>query len=433
MESKFPNLILYNIGTLITMKGHTTKPKVGKEMSDIGIADADTIACEGGKILFIGKLSEFEKKYGVKVKNIHHNDTKAIDVQGNVVMPGLIDSHTHLVFGGSRENEFEMKLQGHSYIDILKSGGGILSTVEATRKASEDELLEKAIQYTSDMIEYGTTTVEIKSGYGLNPETELKMLRVADKLKNEAPINVLTTYLGAHTFPKEYKDDREGYIRQVIETLPEAKKYATFCDIFCEDGAFTVEESRRILTEAKKQGFKLKIHAGQFNAMGGDMLAGELGTVSADHLDVISDEGIQKMKEAGVIATILPGVPYHLMTGKYAPARRMIDAELPVALATDFNPGSCPSYNMQAMMSLACRNQKISISEALSMATINAAHSLEIADNTGSIEIGKRADILILDCKDYRTMLYQFGINHIHETIINGEIMCYQIDIDNVI
>lgn len=433
MEKKIPSLILYNIGSLITMKGFTQKPKVGTELNDIGISDADIVASDEGKIVFIGKQSEFEKEYDVKVKNIHHKDIKLIDVQKRVVLPGFIDSHTHLVFGGSREHEFEMKLQGKAYIDILKSGGGILSTVKSTRNASEEELLKKAVQYASDMIEYGTTTVEIKSGYGLNPETELKMLKVVQKLKDELPINVLATYLGAHTYPKEYKENREEYIKQVIETLPKAKEYAVFCDVFCEDGAFTVDETRRILVEAGKHGFKLKIHAGQFNAMGGDVLAGDLNAISADHLDVISEEGIQKMKEAGVIAVILPGVPYHLMTGKYAPARKMIEAGLAVALATDFNPGSCPSYNMQAMMSLACRNQKISINEALSMSTINAAHALDCAEETGSIEIGKRADMLILDCKDYRTMLYQFGINHIHETIINGEIMCYQIDVDNVI
>jgi len=348
-------------------------------------------------------------------------------------MPGFIDSHTHLVFGGSREAEFEMKLKGYSYLDILNQGGGILSTVEATRKASKEELLKKAINYASDMIEYGTTTVEIKSGYGLNPETELKILEVAEQLKNKVPINIISTYLGAHTIPNEFKNNREDYIKQVIETLPKARKYAEFCDIFCEESAFTVEESRKILNEAKKLSYKLKIHAGQFNALGGDVLSAELRAISADHLDIISDEGIEKMKEAGVIAVLLPGVPYHLMTGRYAPLRKMIEKGLAVAIASDFNPGSCPSYNMQVMMSIACRNMKSSINEALSMSTINAAHSLGIADITGSIEIGKQADMIILNCPDYRTMIYHFGINHIHETIIKGKIMCYSIEVDNII
>ncbi len=433
MANELPQLIIYNIGTLITMKGFSKKPKIGDELNDLGIIDADAIACKDEKIVFIGKKDELEKKYHINLNHIEKDNIEILDANHNVVMPGFIDSHTHLVFGGSREAEFEMKLKGYSYLDILNQGGGILSTVEATRKASKEELLKKAINYASDMIEYGTTTVEIKSGYGLNPETELKILEVAEQLKNKVPINIISTYLGAHTIPNEFKNNREDYIKQVIETLPKARKYAEFCDIFCEESAFTVEESRKILNEAKKLSYKLKIHAGQFNALGGDVLSAELRAISADHLDIISDEGIEKMKEAGVIAVLLPGVPYHLMTGRYAPLRKMIEKGLAVAIASDFNPGSCPSYNMQVMMSIACRNMKSSINEALSMSTINAAHSLGIADITGSIEIGKQADMIILNCPDYRTMIYHFGINHIHETIIKGKIMCYSIEVDNII
>ncbi len=433
MDNNHPNLILYNIGTLISMKGHSKKPKIGEELNDLGIIDADIVACKDEKIVFIGNDKELYDKYSIKLDSIKDDNIYLINVDNGVLMPGFVDSHTHLIFGGSREHEFEMKLKGYSYLDILKSGGGILSTVEATRNASEEELLEKAIYYAENMIDYGTTTVEIKSGYGLNPETELKMLKVADMLKKEVPLNILVTYLGAHTFPKEYKNKREEYIKQVIDTLPEAKKYATFCDIFCEDGAFTIDESKYIMREAEKQGFKIKLHVGQFNSLGGDLLSAELGAVSADHLDYISDEGIERMKEKGVIAVTLPGVPYHLMTGNYAPLRKMIEKQLPVALATDFNPGSCPCYNMQTIMDLACHNQKASINEVLSMSTINAAHALGIADKTGSIEVGKQADMIVLSSPDYRTMVYNFGVNHIHETIIKGQLTSYQIDVETVI
>lgn len=433
MENNLPDLIIYNIGTLITMKGHSKKPKTGSELDDIGIVNNDLIACNNGEISYIGNRKDFEESYKIDIENIRTDNIRTLDVGGDVVMPGFIDSHTHLVFGGSRENEFDMKLKGSSYIDILKNGGGILSTVEATRKASKKELLKKAEYFASDMIEYGTTTVEIKSGYGLNPETELKMLEVINDLKNEVPINIYSTYLGAHTIPNEYKNDRKAYVKQVMNTLPKAKEYADFCDVFCEEGAFTVDETRLILNEAKKLGYKLKIHTNQFTEMGGEFLASELGVISADHLDHLSEDGVKSLKQAGIIAVTLPGVPYHLMTGKYSPLRKMIEAGLPVAIATDFNPGSCPSYNMQAMMSLACRNQKISINEVLSMATINSAHALGIADITGSIETGKQADIIILDSKDYRSMIYHFGINHIHETIIKGNEMCYQIEINNVV
>jgi imidazolonepropionase len=422
MNDLSPSIVLYNIGQLITMKNHSQRPKIGKELDSININDANTIAIKDKEIIFIGNRQDFEKNYHINLINPNPNKIKAIDVQGKVVMPGFVDSHTHLVFGGSRENEFQMKLQGYSYLDILKQGGGILSTVEATRKATEEQLFDKARSYALDMIKHGTTTIEIKSGYGLDQETELKILRVAHELKKALPVNIVSTYLGAHTLPKDYKDNREEYITQVIDTLPIAKDYAVFCDVFCEDGAFTVEETRRIFLEAEKFGYKLKIHAGQFNALGGDVLAGEMKAISADHLDVLTDEGIERMKEAGVIGVALPGVPFHLMTGVYAPLRKMVEMGLPVAIATDFNPGSCPCYNMQEILNIACRKQKVSMNEALSMSTINAAHAINLADITGSIEIGKQADIAILDCFDYKTMFYHYGVNHIQTTIANGYI-----------
>ncbi len=422
MKNKQPDIVLHNIGQLITMKNFSSRPKVGKELNQINIDNSDTIAIKDKKIIFIGNRNDFINQFDSEPNKLNVNKTKVIDVQGKVVMPGFIDSHTHLVFGGSREDEFEMKLQDYSYLDILKKGGGILSTVEATRKATKEQLLEKAKKYALNMIKHGTTTIEIKSGYGLNVETELKILEVANELKNELPINIVTTYLGAHTIPKDYKENRQDYIKQVIDTLPKAKPLADFCDVFCEDGAFTIDETRKIFLEAKKFNYKLKIHAGQFNAMGGDILAGELGAISADHLDVLSDEGIEKMKQSCVIGVALPGVPFHLMTGIYAPIRKMIEKGLPVAIATDFNPGSCPCYNLQEIINIACRIQKISINEALSMITINAAHSIGLEGKTGSIEIDKQADLNILDCYDYRTMIYNYGVNHVKSTIANGVI-----------
>jgi imidazolonepropionase len=341
-------------------------------------------------------------------------------------MPGFVDPHTHLVFAGSREDEFVKKIHGMSYLEIMKEGGGILSTVRATRKSSKKELISLAWKRLDRMLRYGTTTAEVKSGYGLDLKNEIKCLEVVKWLNKKHNLDLIPTFLGAHAIPPEFERKRRGYVDLIInKMIPEVSKrgLAEYCDVFCEKDVFSLEEAREILQTARKFGMKLKMHADELTGLGGAELAAELHATSADHLDHISDQGIKKMAEAYVIGVLLPGVPFHLMTERYAPAKKMIRAGMAVALATDFNPGSCPTESMFFIIALACRKLRMTPAQAITASTINAAHAIDMADEVGSLEPGKKADIIILDIPNHKHIAYRFGINLVSKVIKDGKIV----------
>lgn len=406
------DLIIYNIGQLVTGKELPVKDGETR-MENIEVLNNGYIAVSGSEIMAVGS--------GEVPSKLIKFTTKVIDAEGCVVTPGMIDSHTHLVHGGSRENEFLDKIAGVPYIEILKRGGGILSSVKATVEATEDELVNAAKKSLRRMLSYGVTTVESKSGYGLDSETELKQLRVNERLKLEQEVDIVSTFMGAHALPEEYKDNREGFIQKVIELLPVIKEreLAEFFDVFCEEGVFSNEESRKMYIEAQKYGFKLRIHADEIENTKGAELAKELQMYSADHLMAISEDGIKALKNSDVIANLLPGTSFSL--GKdYAPARKMIDEGVQVALSTDYNPGSCPTENLQLIMQIAALKLKMKPKEIFKAVTINAAKSLGRDKRVGSIEEGKKADFVFFDSKNIEYILYHFGINHTSKVFKNG-------------
>ena len=410
------DLILKNIGKLVTMQGSSSF-RVKEEMNKINIIENAYIAVKNGKILAIGVGDEFG--------NLCGDDTKIHDAEGLLVTPGLIDSHTHLIHGGSRENEFSMKLNGVPYIEILNNGGGILSTVKATKESSEEELYKKAKKSLDRMLEFGVTTVEEKSGYGLELNTEIKQLEVARVLDKNHPVDLVHTFLGAHAVPEEYKENHKAYIDILVDVMmPKIKDMglAEFCDVFCEEGVFTIEESEYILQKAKEIGYKLKIHADEIESLGGAELAAKLGCVSADHLMAASDEGIKMMAENNVVANILPATSFNL-NKNYADCRKMIDMGAIVSLSSDYNPGSCPSENLQLVMQLGCLHLKMTPNEVLTAVTINAAYAIDRADKIGSIEVGKNADFVVFDALNVEYLMYHFGINHIKKVYKNGNLV----------
>ena len=410
------DLILKNIGKLVTMQGSSSF-RVKEEMNKINIIENAYIAVKNGKILAIGVGDEFG--------NLCGDDTKIHDAEGLLVTPGLIDSHTHLIHGGSRENEFSMKLNGVPYIEILNNGGGILSTVKATKEASEEALYKKAKKSLDRMLEFGVTTVEEKSGYGLELNTEIKQLEVARVLDKNHPVDLVHTFLGAHAVPEEYKENHKAYIDILVDVMmPKIKDMglAEFCDVFCEEGVFTIEESEYILQKAKEIGYKLKIHADEIESLGGAELAAKLGCVSADHLMAASDEGIKMMAENNVVANILPATSFNL-NKNYADCRKMIDMGAIVSLSSDYNPGSCPSENLQLVMQLGCLHLKMTPNEVLTAVTINAAYAIDRADKIGSIEVGKNADFVVFDALNVEYLMYHFGINHTKKVYKNGNLV----------
>ena len=410
------DLILKNIGKLVTMQGSSSF-RVKEEMNKINIIENAYIAVKNGKILAIGVGDEFG--------NLCGEDTKIHDAEGLLVTPGLIDSHTHLIHGGSRENEFSMKLNGVPYIEILNNGGGILSTVKATKEASDEALYKKAKKSLDRMLEFGVTTVEEKSGYGLELNTEIKQLEVARALDKNHPVDLVHTFLGAHAVPEEYKENHKAYIDILVDVMmPKIKDMglAEFCDVFCEKGVFTIEESEYILQKAKEIGYKLKIHADEIESLGGAELAAKLGCVSADHLMAASDEGIKMMAENNVVANILPATSFNL-NKNYADCRKMIDMGAIVSLSSDYNPGSCPSENLQLVMQLGCLHLKMTPNEVLTAVTINAAYAIDRADKIGSIEVGKNADFVVFDARNVEYLMYHFGINHTKKVYKNGNLV----------
>ncbi len=366
------------------------------------------------------------------IEDVIDNPSPEIEVSGvinarnQVVMPAFVDPHTHLVFGGTREDEFNLRIQGRTYMEIAKAGGGINSTVKKTREASEGELYEVAKRNLLKMIEHGVATFEIKSGYGLDTETELKQLRVIKRLMDTTPVDIKATFLGAHEIPLEYREDKEKYIEILInEMLPAAKEQgiAEYCDIFCEEGVFDVEESRRILTKAKELGFKIRMHADELTPLGGAELAAELGAKSADHLVYISDKGIDAMVSKNVVFVMLPGTTFFLMSQRYAPAKKIAERGGIVALSTDFNPGSSYTHSMPMIITLACLNMGLTIEQAINAATINAAYSLDLHNKTGSIHKGKQADLIFLDIPSYKFLVYNYGVNHISTVVKKGKVI----------
>jgi imidazolonepropionase len=415
------NMVIHNIGQLVTLAQQPLPGAYGP----LQVVDNAAMAVLNGNIVWIGREGEYEPMF--------HYDTQApqdgitiVDAQGAVITPGLVDSHTHLVFAGDRAEEFHLRRSGVSYGELLAQGHGILTTVNATRRANTELLLELAKARIDVLRTYGTTTVEIKTGYGLDKVTEEACLRIINNLNalEESPlyphsqVRVVPTFLGAHVVPPEYRQRRADYVDLIIdEMLPSFVGLARFCDVFCEREAFSTEECRRILAKAKALGYQLKIHADQLSPSGGAALAAELGAVSADHLDYASDTDLDALRDAGVVATLLPGCSFTLRS-PYPPARRLLDRGLYVALATDFNPGTSNCENMQMILELAMSSMGLSLEEALTAATINGARALALEDQIGSLEVGKRCELALWSIKNYREIGYHFGTNLIQSVLV---------------
>ena len=407
------DIILRNASQLITLTGDNSKPRTGEGMRDLGIVERGDLWISGGKIVAVGA----DDGRG-------HDAKTVIDCAGKVVMPGFVDCHTHLVFASARENELAMKLKGHSYTEIQAAGGGIFSTVRKTKEATDQALMDQSLARLDTMLLHGTTTCEAKSGYGLDPASELRMLEVARKLGEQHPVEIVSTFMGAHAVPTEFHSGRQDFISSMTGMMPEIKQksLAEFCDVFCDSGAFTLEESEVVLRAAKDAGLGLKIHADEIDNLGGSSLAARMMAVSAEHLLRSTEMDIRAMSESGVIGVLLPGTPYSLMMKEYADARKMMDMGMPVALATDLNP-NCWTESMQWVISAACYNMRMMPAEAIVASTINAAHAVNRAQKVGSLEAGKQADVIILNVPSYEHIPYRFGTNHVETVIKKGDIV----------
>ena len=405
-------LLVKNIGMLATPQGK--RARSGAEQGEIQILKDAWVLIEDGLISQVGTGAAPEAA-GAEV----------VDAKGRLVTPGLVDAHTHLIFGGWRQNELGMKLHGKTYLEIQNAGGGIQSTTNATRQATEEELAEKAAKALDEMMGFGVTTCEAKSGYGLATDHELKELRVIRDLNERHPMDIVATFMGAHLVPAEYKANRAEYIRLVCEEMMPAVKeqgIAQFCDVFCEADTFSVEESRQVLEAGLKYGLRPKIHADEIEAIGGSQLAGELGAISAEHLIVCPPEGIESMAKGDVIACLLPATSFNLGS-TFAPARDMVKAGVPVAMATDFNPGSCPCLNLQFVINLGCLKYKLTPEEVLTAVTLNGAAAIDMADKVGSVEVGKQGDLVIWDAPDLDYICYRVGSNLADTVIKRGVIV----------
>ncbi|MBR3293727.1 MAG: imidazolonepropionase [Oscillospiraceae bacterium] len=404
-------LLINNIGLLATPEGQSAR--CGEQQGKIKLLEKAWLLAEDGRVAAVGSGAAPQL------------DAQVLDAQGKLVTPGLVDAHTHLIFGGWRQHELALKLRGVSYLEILAQGGGILSTVRATRAATEQELSDKAAAALHEMLCFGVTTAEAKSGYGLNTEDELKALRVIRRLNSEQPVELAATFMGAHALPPEYKENREEYLRLLCEEMiPQVARehLAEFCDVFCETGVFTAEESRRILEAGKRCGLIPKIHADEIDPIGGSQLTREVGAISAEHLIVCPPEGIAAMAEAGTVACCLPATSFYL-GATFAPVRDMISAGVPVAMASDFNPGSCPSLNLQFVMNLGCLKYRMTPEEVLTAVTLNAAAAIRRADRIGSLEAGKQADLVIWDAPDLNYICYRMGSNLAHTVVKKGKVV----------
>ncbi|MBM3129740.1 MAG: imidazolonepropionase [Chloroflexi bacterium] len=423
------DLIVHSANQVLTLAGDA--PKRGATQGDLAILRDGALAIRGERIIAVGDTRELLARADAQ--------TRTIDARGKIVLPGFVDAHTHAVFAGDRAHEFEMRLQGASYLDIQKAGGGIMSTVRATRAATVDALVAQSRARLDALLAHGTTTAEVKTGYGLDTATELKMLDAIAALDAEHALDLVPTFLGAHVVPEEFKGREEEYVALVVEEMlpgidrrpkTEDRKHPSsvvgrpsFCDVFCDDGAFTLAQTRKILTRAKELGFGLRVHADEFANLGAATLAAELGAASADHLMVTRREEMRAMAQANVVAVLLPGTTFGLGKTNFADGRAFVEENVPVALASDLNPGTCWCESMPFVIALACRYEKLTPAEAIVAATINAAYSLRIADRVGSLAPGKLADALIADVPDYRHLAYRFGANPIATVIKRGKII----------
>src|SRR5574341_466260 len=411
------SLAVIGCSQLVTLAG-PRRPRAGREMRELSIIRDGAMLVRDGRVVQTGARNEIEK--------LVDTDCEVVDAGGRVVAPGFVDAHTHPVFAGNRADEFELRAAGKSYQEIAASGGGIKSTVRKTRAASEDELFEASKRYSEWFLRTGTTTIEAKSGYGLTLEDELKMLRVIRRLDVETPLRYVPTFLGAHTVPDEFKGNRAAYVDLIVnEMIPRVARegLARFCDVFCETGAFDVDESRRILQAARAHGMKLRVHADQLSLSGGSELAAELGATRAAHLEHAGQCAIANLKSANVQPVLLPASVLLIGSQRYPNARAMIEAGLAVVLATDFNPGSSPTPSMLFVLTLAATQMKMLPAEAITAATINAAFSLGLGDEIGSLEAGKQADFVIYDCADYRELGYFAGIEQAVGVYVGGRLV----------
>ena len=410
-------LALINIKQLVTVSSNGSRVKTGKEMQNIGLIENAAVLVDYDKISWFGRMED------LSMGSLKEADV--LDCIHKVVMPGFVDSHTHLVFAGSRENEFAMRSAGSSYREIASKGGGILNTVQNVRNASKKDLKKNARKHLNALLKHGTTTVEIKSGYGLDMDNEVKMLEAIGELNSEEILTIVPTFLGAHAVPPEFAEKKNEYVLEITEKMIPyivRKNLAAFCDAFCETGYFDGDDCRKILLTGIRNGIPAKLHADELSSGGGAEIAAEVGAVSVDHLEHISDVGISALAKTGIIATLLPGVSFFL-NHQYAPARKMIDAGVAVALASDFNPGSCMSYSMPMITTIACTHMHMSPEETISASTLNAAAALNLSHELGSIEIGKRADIIVLDIPNYKFLPYHFGENHLWKVVKNGVVL----------
>jgi imidazolonepropionase len=417
-----PTMLIHSISQLLTISG---SPQRGHDLGDLGIIEDGAIYLEGDTIVAVGPGDVMRAIY---------SDVEPLDAGNRVVMPGFVDPHTHLIWAGDRAAEFEMRLQGKTYLEIMAAGGGIVSTVQRTRQATLAQLLTEARPRLQSMFAHGTTTAEAKTGYGLETETELKMLQAILRLDADGPLDLVPTFLGAHATPPEYKDNPEAYTDLVCnEMLPILKDWwpsqfkdstvphLPYVDVFCETGAFSLDGSRRILEAARNMGFPLKIHADEFDNLGGAALAVELKAASADHLVVTSRADIEALGDSDTVAVSLPCTPFGLAEGHYTPVREILDANGILAIATDMNPGTAWCENMQFAIALACRYMKLTPGQAIVASTINAAAAIGLADRVGSLEPGKQADLIVLDVQDYRHLGYRFGTNLVHTVLKKGK------------
>lgn len=417
------DLLITNAAQLITLAG-PARPRIGREMGELELTEGGAVLVRDGMIVAAGRPSDITK--------LAKSDTRVVEAANSVVMPGYVDAHTHPVFAGTRHDEYEMRAAGLTYQEIARQGGGILSTVRKTRAAAEQDLFEWALPRVRWFLSHGTTTIEAKSGYGLTLADELKILRVIQRLGKETPLDLVGTFLGAHEIPEEFRNSletgetREDYVKLVTdEMLPAvaSEGLAQFCDVFCESHVFTADESRSVLSRAESLGLGIRMHAEQLSLCGGARLASELGAVTADHLEYIDDDGIECLRASRVIAVLLPGAVFNLGLRRYAPARKLIESGVAVVLATDFNPGSSPTPSMQMIHSIACTQMGMTPAECITASTINAAFSLGLGEQIGSLETGKQADIVIFDSPDYRQIPYFFGVNHVLAVIKRGQVL----------
>jgi imidazolonepropionase len=403
--------LLINIGQLVTMD-HADGLIRGDNMQHVPLLENAAIGFNDGVITFIGSMDDIK----LEAEEI-------IDCEGKLVTPGLVDPHTHLVFGGSREHEVALKLQGVPYLEILRRGGGIHSTVSSTKQATTEELVKKATFHCNRMLSYGITTAEAKSGYGLDVETEMKQLEVVQKVQENHPIDLVSTFLGAHAVPKEYKGKEEAFLQEMLDMLPTIKEQqlAEFVDIFCETDVFTVEQSKQYLQKAQELGFGTKIHADEIDSLGGTEAAAEIGCVSADHLCGASDEGIRLLAESNTVAILLPGTTFYLNKEEFARGRKMIDSGVAVSLATDFNPGSSPTENLQFIMNVAMLKLKMTPEEIWNCVTVNSAYAIGRGEVAGKLRVGRKADVVLWDATNYAYIPYHYGVNHVNTVFKAGK------------